>query len=115
MEPGDQFRLREHVGYRPDYDPLDELEALKRQVGLSSHHPLFAGQVGTVYERFVPAATSGAGPDTEDCIVLQLDHCEWLSHDGAEDGGVESRVLIRDGRLVSFTQAQMDSQFEEVA
>jgi hypothetical protein len=114
MKPGDQFRLLDHHGYKPDYDPTDELEALKRQVGLSMHHPLFADQVGTVYEPFVPADVSGAGPDTEDCIVLQFDHREWLSHDGGPDGGVEHQLLIKDARLVSFTQEQMDSLFEEV-
>jgi hypothetical protein len=114
LQPGDQFRLVNHQGYRTDYDPTDELEALKRQVGLSMHHPLFAGQVGTVYETFVPAEVSGAGPNNEDCIVLQLDHREWLSHDDGT-GQPEHRLLSENSRLVSFTQKQLDADFEEVA
>jgi len=127
--PGQKFRLKEHVGYRPDYDPdktytVEGVSVQERQ--LERHDPIFADQVGVVLawdgsqnpemEATIPAEVNGAGSDEEDSVVLQFDHHDFIEHGDEESGPVHRQGVGASAkkRNVSFTEQQMKDWFEEV-
>jgi hypothetical protein len=106
---GQRFQLKQHVGYRA---PHELHEDAQYEAFLDRHHPIFEGQVGTVVE-IVPAEAEGAGNHEEEHVVLLFEARRLVDHN---DGDVIHEAIEgHPGRMVSFTQQQMDGWFEPAA
>lgn len=105
VKTGQKFKLTDHLGFNADRHPNDEVEQI-----LSRHHPLFAGQVGTV-AGVVPAGTDGGGQKDEEVAVLTFDHHPLTDIVSGEPVAGEAVGQ----RNVSFTAEQLSALFEPVA
>jgi|SRR5215471_1929954 len=112
-EVGQKLRLRSHVGYDPKLAVSDA--ALHRPGILdtsgfhpSTHHPILAGQVGTVIGHS-PAGEPGAGQHDEHVTVVQFAHHDLDFSDPLNPTGTPHPTVTRN---VSFTDDEIDELFD---